>query len=111
MHMLSGVALKIYRRCRTLLRNFRRAIVRISLTDFQAKFMGLEVASGKKLLTNLKALLLGFSDLFTDLKKLALLQRYSCLSKEHVAFLTSWDHVASETAVAHKCKLKMKTLK
>ena len=32
MHMLSGVALEIYRRCATFLRNFRRAIVRISLT-------------------------------------------------------------------------------
>ena len=61
--------------------------------------MGLEAASEKRLLTNLKAIVLGFLGLFTDLKKLVLLQRYSCLSKEHVAFLTSWDHVASETAV------------
>ena len=61
--------------------------------------MGLEAASGKKLLIDLKAHLLGFSGLFTDLKKLVLLQRYSRLSKEHVAFLPSWGHVASETAV------------
>ena len=70
--------------------------------DFEAKFMGLGSSIREKLLINLKALLLGFSGLFTDLKKLALLQRYGCLSKEHVTFLTSWDHVAFETAVGHK---------